>query len=493
LTLSFKKISGRRDIALLISSVYTLSLWRLNDVYIRAAAGEYGALAFLPLIALGLYLAAAGSGTEGTGPEASADEGVSSTDQGSCKRTVFLSLVFGLTGVIQSHIITCVMVSVFALIFCLIFIKRIVKSGSLKTMILSGVFTLLLNAGFIIPFADMYIKGDYVVKHLTKDVAGQGVHPLQLISFRGDYAGLSHSIDEGRGMFEEMPFTFGPVLILILVLAITGMIIAHKDRDKKSTDTGNAVFAPALTFMSVLALYMTTCFFPYDVLAEHVRPVAEIIGGVQFPWRYLVIATLLISSLTVYVCRIWDKKAMRIILWIVTVVTALVFMGMQMAADNKRTDAVSAEGLRLALMDSDIMYLPQDMDPESLKDSRIHTSEEAVTSQDLGFDGRSHTIIADVPGDSEGWIDMPHTYYEGYHSYTVDGNGDVRAVDQYELTEGDDHRIRLIVPAGSRDMVEIRYAEPRYYRVAELTGVMTLAGIAARIMADGRKKRIKSE
>ncbi len=370
------------------------------------------------------------------------------------------------------------MVSVFALIYCLIFIKRIVRAGNLLTIILSGAVTLILNAGFIVPFADMYLKGDHVVKHLTREIGGQGVHPLQLLSFKGDYTDISHSIEEGLGLFEEMPFTLGPVLVLIFLLAAAGLIRSCMGRENEDRHMERTVFAPVLMGLSVLALFMTTFFFPYDAIAKHLSPVAAIIGGVQFPWRYLVIATLLLSTLTIYVCRVWDKRPVRIILWIVTAASALVFMGMQCTADNKHVDAMNAEGVKFSLMDSDIMYLPDDMDPETLKDRGLRTSEEAVTSQDMGFDGRSYTVIADDPTEAEGWVELPLIYYEGYHSYTVDGNGDVKARDEYKITEGDDHRIRLILPAGCRDMVEIRYAEPWYYRASELAGMLTFIGLA---------------
>lgn len=487
--LSFKTISGRRDIGLLASAVYTLSLWRLNDVYVRAAAGEYGAFAFLPLIALGLYLAAAGAAYEPS-TETSADGAISKADPGMTNASgygtvIFFSLVFGLTGVIHTHIITCVMTAVFAIIYCLIFIRRIVRNGNLKTLILSGAATLILNAGFIVPFVRMYIKGDYVVRHLTRRIGGQGVYPLQLLTFRGDYAAVSHGIEEGTEMSAEMPFTLGPVLILIFILALAGYIRSFADGQKGKDNAGESriikdtVFAPVLMGMSVLALFMTTCFFPYDALADLMGPVAAVIGGVQFPWRYLVMATLFLSALTVYVCRIWDKRAVRIILWIVAAASALVFMGKQAAADNKHTDAVSTEGVRLQLMDSDIMYLPNDLDTESLKDRRLRTSAEAASSQDMGFDGVSYTVIADDPGDSDGWVDIPLLYYDGYHSYTVDGNGDVKAKDEYKISEGDDHRIRIAVAAGSRDMVEVRYSEPWYCRISELISLMTLIGLIA--------------
>jgi hypothetical protein len=50
--LSFRKISGDKYIGLMGSAVYSLSLYRLCDLYSRAAVGEYTAMVFTPVIVL---------------------------------------------------------------------------------------------------------------------------------------------------------------------------------------------------------------------------------------------------------------------------------------------------------------------------------------------------------------------------------------------------------------------------------------------------------
>ena len=52
---SFAKITASRRLGLLGALLYTLSAYRLTCVYTRAAVGEFTAMAFFPLVLLGLY------------------------------------------------------------------------------------------------------------------------------------------------------------------------------------------------------------------------------------------------------------------------------------------------------------------------------------------------------------------------------------------------------------------------------------------------------
>ena len=51
----FKGMSGRRKTAAVGAVLYTTSIYRLLDVYVRSSVGEYSAMTFLPMIAYGLW------------------------------------------------------------------------------------------------------------------------------------------------------------------------------------------------------------------------------------------------------------------------------------------------------------------------------------------------------------------------------------------------------------------------------------------------------
>lgn len=103
------------------SILYTLSLYRLNNMYIRAALGETLAMTFIPLIILGLYYILF---------DDSRKWGIAT---------------IGYTFVLQSHMISTSMCLLFSLALAIIFIKRFKEKERLIVLIKSSVTTLLLN------------------------------------------------------------------------------------------------------------------------------------------------------------------------------------------------------------------------------------------------------------------------------------------------------------------------------------------------------------
>ena len=87
--------------ALAASGLYTLSAYRMVDVYTRGAVGEYTALLFLPLVAYGLWRI------------------FSQEDGAKPARLVWLPAAIGYTGLIQSHLLTGEMTGFLTILVCL--------------------------------------------------------------------------------------------------------------------------------------------------------------------------------------------------------------------------------------------------------------------------------------------------------------------------------------------------------------------------------------
>ena len=85
----FKIMSGKRNTAVIGSALYTASMYRIIDIYIRSSVGEYSAITFLPLIACGLWKIF----TEDTNSEDYSKN--------------WIMPVIGYSGIINTHILTC--------------------------------------------------------------------------------------------------------------------------------------------------------------------------------------------------------------------------------------------------------------------------------------------------------------------------------------------------------------------------------------------------
>ena len=159
------------------------------------------------------------------------------------------------------------------------------------------------------------------------------------------------------------------------------------------------------------------------------------------------IVTLMISLAVLYVFRRFSsRRIFTAVVLALTLIQAALFMYRQVTADNKHVNAGNVYPIVTSLMDSDIMYLPQGMDSEILKDRTIRTSSDEITVQDMGFDGKEYTIGVNNVSSEEGRISLPLIYYPGY---TASGG--------LSVTAGEDHRVELTVPAGYGSMVTVGF------------------------------------
>lgn len=63
----------------------------------------------------------------------------------------------GYTGLIQTHVLTTMLTVTFSILFCLLTFRNIRRLDRLKAVFGAAGITVLLNAGFIVPFADYYL------------------------------------------------------------------------------------------------------------------------------------------------------------------------------------------------------------------------------------------------------------------------------------------------------------------------------------------------
>lgn len=100
-----KELFRNKRFALFGAILYTLSAYRLADVYTRASVGEYTAMAFLPLVLYGFAR-------------------VYMTEEKKITWHDYMPIVIGLTGIIRCHILTCELTALCILLFCLLTIKK---------------------------------------------------------------------------------------------------------------------------------------------------------------------------------------------------------------------------------------------------------------------------------------------------------------------------------------------------------------------------------
>ena len=460
---AFTQMTENTNIGFIGSALYTLSAWRLNDVYIRAAAGEYAAMAFLPLIVLGFF-------------------NVFSSDGKEKDRKAFIYLVIGYFGVIQTHMLSSVIITVFLVVLGLIMIKRILSRSKIFLIIKSAVAAFLVNLAFIVPLLDYYMSHDLIVEDQDIRIQTHGAYWSQLFSTRGNMLRGSMTVADSIGICDDMPFGMGLGLLFVLFGVLIVLLVDRECRYRLVLGICGVV--------AVVSLFMSTCYFPYDFIAGNLTFVGRIIGSVQFPWRYLVIVTLSLTIAAVFLLKyLWEKNRQHFVLitsllLVLHVTMAFGFISDRISQIDTCITAMNSDQIASPMISTDTMYWIQGMSRDDISDREIFTSGEDVTAVMTSCKMPSCDIAFSKSGgaaDGKSFIEPPILNYKGYHAYC----------DGVELTvsDGDNYRIRVELPDREEGVIHISFKEPVLWRISELISILSLILIVIYCFLENRKKK----
>lgn len=456
---TFKRMFRSRKAGLLGCLVYSLSVYRLIDLYTRAAVGEYTAMMFFPVVLCGFYLIFTESSKE------------------NWHRFAVLTAL-GITGLIQSHVLSCEMAALVILPLCLILIRRVFRRYTFAALASAALLTVLLNLGFLVPFLDYYNAGLYIT---SDQWAGStigffqenGLFPAQLFTLFGHAVGSAWQVQAGAA--QEATISMGIALLLGILLFLY-LLLCH---GKECRTYRN--FTPALlcTALGCLLVYMGTCYFPWDALAALGDPVKNLVYSLEFPWRLLAPATALLAfSCCFSVWTFYDiyKK---------TAAPAVLAAMLTLLAVNcgwfLYDFTFSAEPYRVYTsyeLDSMTMYsydyLPEGTDPEGIEDNLV--IREGIASFDA-YQKQGTKILCGVTAENTGgYIDFPLNYYK-YYTCTDTSTGEL-----LEVSPGCNNMLRVAFPPGYSGSISVRFQEPLHWRLSELLSLLAFCGLGCLLL-----------
>ena len=253
----FEKIFENRTIAGETALLYVTAGYRLMDIYVRAAVGEYCAFIFFPILALAMV----------------------KMYREDCKKKEYLRnsliLCLGMSGLLETHLLSTVMAVFLLVIVGLFFFKKTFRPRTLLCIGLAVVETLIVNLYYLVPFLDYYMNvpvyagkgGDH---SQAMQIRESGAYVSQLWDFFGHIFGSNVPDKQYR-----MQLTLGiPLTLAILVCLVLFVLKIRKYR----------VFVVGC--MSALCIWMSTNLFPWNTLEGRTH-LFKLLANVQFPWRYL--------------------------------------------------------------------------------------------------------------------------------------------------------------------------------------------------------------
>lgn len=457
---SFKAILKDKKIALLCCFVYALAPYRLANVYVRSAVGEYCAMMFWPLIAAGLYLLYTDLQQETKYTEKKQDGFQSG-------KNAWIYLVIGYSGLIQTHLLSCEIAAVVSVVACLIMWKHTFTKRVVIELLKFFVMTVLINAFYLVPLISYMIRGGvYITEYginQAGNMQGNGIYPAQLFQLFVNGSGMAygHKVEAYRklGMLDEMGLTVGLSLILSGLIFLY-LWISNFDRIKEMKFFR---LTAGMTLAGFLTLYMATLYFPWDFL---VRRLGSIVENLQFPWRMLSVGTLFfavaLGGMLILSREIWGKTNYYIIIGVVsllTVVTAgyMLYNRLNTSDGFYVYDEAALAGWGSGSLDE---YLLAETDPKQLNVYEAVSTENITIEQ---YEKNYTNISMNVSEDNnqEGQVYVPLLGYSGYRALDKDGNN-------FMLAKTLNGILAVLVPAGYRGTIAVYFAGFWYWRAAEI-------------------------
>lgn len=430
-------------------ALYMLAPYRIVSVFLRAAVGEYTAMAFFPLIFYGLYRIY-----------------MEETDK-KRYRGSFLPLLLGCSALLQCHVISCIMAGIFMGLFCLVFIRKTLEPKRLFQLCKAAAGTVLLNLWFLIPFADYFLKG-YAASSDTTNVLGRfnanGAFASQMFSFFQEAAKASYSVAESLAN-RERNYALG-VFELVAFAYLCYRLYRGKEKSLIILiGDGSMLFA-------ALSLWMCTIWFPWDYIQQMNGLFRLVTRNIQLPWRFLGVSCFFLTITAVCLMMLLQNISNRAFYY---GFAAVICSAALLSADYFMYDYTRCAQLSRYVdandLDScfggDAEYLPDGTPPDFCADQSVIPGGFVEIARER-FEAGAHTVTCSNDSEEESFIDMPHLPYAGYVCQ------DVQTGQELDIADEVPGKIRVIVPAAYRGTFRLVFKEPWYWRAAEVFSAFAL-------------------
>ena len=411
-------ISKDKKISWITSCLYTFSLYRLVDIYVRGALGEVLAFMFLPILLVGLYDVLYGENKK------------------------WYLIPIALFCLINSHLLSFIMAVILILIICLVNIKKIIKNKIiLKKLAVAAIVSLLLSMSFVVPYFEQTIDYDFNVE----------VHKNSAESLRDNAVDLKDVLgDEISSDGITVTKSIGILLIVLPVL----MFFVKKDENEICYSFYKMIYA-----IGIVLLIVSTKLFPWINF--------ECFGIIQFPYRLNIITTLLFSFVAGYsVMKVFENKedAFKIIMILIFIISSK-----YIADVNVNPNSIDYEILMSGTLIGNGEYMPlgfdsSDDDVYSIYDFKTKIDYKKENSK-LSFDYKK--------SDNEFKVHVPLTYYKGYKAYVI--KDDVKTDDKIEVKRNElNSHLLLIGDSNIEGKIVVEYDMTIMQKIGYVISIMTL-------------------
>lgn len=451
--IAFYKIFRSPNIGLMGAGLYTLNLYRFTNLLNRGALGEVSAMAFFPLVLLGLYQIY--------------------FEESEKEHTGWLWLTLGLSGLINSHILSCELAAGMMLLWALVFLLRTFRWNTWREFVKAGIATFALNLWFLLPFLDYSRLPLQVFTKEATNINSTGLFLPQIFSMFPNVTG--QEVSAQYGYFTELGYSLGPAFLVGIFVLLYGLYINWKEkRDLQESEAVKLGIGTAAVGGAILAASLAV--FPWDLLQRLSPFVAKLVSTLQLLSRLLTPASAVLALGTC--CGMWllcRKKAayrreLALMMCLLSIVSSMYFFdeGMARTWDARRFyDKTSLNTYTNHVNE----YLYENTDPSRLSKAVTYAEEPNIQVESSSQEYLTLTIQCKNTGEHGGHIITPLLYYPYYYAQDMESGA------KFPVSIGANNLLQFELPAGFQGAVKVFYQEPWLWRFAETVSLLSLVGI----------------
>ena len=436
---SFRQMFSHNKTALLGSVLYLLNPYRLQNLYWRAAVGEYTAMAFLPLIPAALCL------LYGRKEPTKKQADVACTE---------MVIAFGM--LLQTHMISLEIMVLATAVFCLFHLRRTFSRCVLFVWLKSVAIVLLLNLWFLLPFLEIMGSGIYGGMY-----GGTTMNAGRMIQ-RSGYAIPKVLTWNTHGRNIGIELIIGCMVFLWAWIGHDEEI-PHREQKIGLWSTG----------IGLAACWASTNTFPWGLVGALPGKISGILLAIQFPWRYLTLAAILLTLATLCAVSLLRPKKLARPLAVLLLSASLLGVGFfyreYLPSESGEYVGDSGELIYVDYLVTNVAwYYDKLYLPISAKETRDgFVIEKKVTTAEVEQIEKTEkgVILQYTAGmEKDGIIELPLLYYPVYS--IKEGAG--------TLFKTENGMLGIQVPAGSSGTIRVAVQEPLRWRLVELVSAVTV-------------------
>lgn len=436
---AFKRISRNNMAAMMGSVLYAGSAQRLALLY-TTVIGSCSGMVFYPLIAAGFYLLF----TEDINSEG--------------YKRIWILLTLGFTGILMTHMLSCLMVGAYSLLLCIIMLKKTIRRNTFIELLKAAWITILLNLWYLVPMIQ-YMLGEKL--RINTNLSAE-------LEIKDYYAQLADFMQESRDLYSLFTDenTIGFSMMLVFILYMISIPVQKKDMKTRCSRV--------VACLTLFAFIVCTDFFPVVGLARISTLMTKFFLTLQYQYRLMSIAVVLAACLAVlfFSMDVFDRKMLFYIAGVLCLVTFYQdFRYFQtLSSDEIYLDGIALEGRinnePYSYHIGNGEYLPITTDVKKL--TKDVEGDEQLRIGQVAREGTSFEITVENMVSEKQTLLFPVLYYSGYQAR------DLSTRDKLVTEIGDNGRVAVIVPADYRGTFCLCYCEPMIWRGAEIVSVFTL-------------------